>query len=260
MADVQWLCAPERAGRGSRTPAARATADWIVSQLRAAGFNPIAEQPIQALPGQVNIVAATTMRSGAAVVVMAHYDHLGTIDGAVYPGANDNASGVAVALAVAREVMARHTHDRIVFIFTGGEEVDLLGARAYIARPLMGLGDIRVVYNLDMVGTPLFGNDAQLAAVGLPDDVDIAEAATAAARDAGLSLLAVRPGLLKLLGEDLRSDDWIFRAAGVLAIHFSTGLTDTYHRPTDTPDRLSRPQLVRVARFLRTLVGTTPPR
>lgn len=261
LADIAWLTAPERAGRGSRDPTARATAEWLAAQLRAAGYRDIVAQPIPSLPGQVNVIASTP-GSGAAVVVMAHYDHLGVQGGAIYPGANDNASGVAVALAVARDVAAHPRAGRVAFVFTGGEEIDLLGARAFVASPppVLPLAAIRVVYNLDMVGTPLFGNDAQLAAVGLPDEPALADVATTAARTAGLTLLAVRPGLLTLVGEDRRSDDWILRDAHVPAVHFSTGLFEHYHRPTDTADRLSRPQLVRIARFLRALVVATTAR
>jgi Zn-dependent M28 family amino/carboxypeptidase len=258
LADIAWLTAPERAGRGSQTPSARATAEWLANELRAAGYRDVIEQAIPELPGQVNVIASTP-GSGRAVVVMAHYDHLGVQGGALYPGANDNASGVAVALAVARDLAAHHVTGRVAFVFTGGEEVDLLGARAFVASPPppLPLAAIRVVYNLDMVGTPLFGNDAQLAAVGLPDDPDLADVAATAARTAGLTLISVRPGLLTLVGEDRRSDDWVVRDAHVPAVHFSTGLSEDYHRPSDTADRLSRPQLVRIAHFLRALVEAT---
>ena len=65
------------------------------------------------------------------------------------------------------------------------------------------------------------------------------------------------PALVSLVGEDWRSDDWVFRQAGVPAAHFSTGLHDDYHKPTDTLDRLSRPQMLRIAKFLRGLVART---
>ena len=254
LADIAWLTDAARAGRGSQSPAARATAEWLAGELRSAGYRDVLEQPIPSLPGQVNVIASTP-GTGRAVVVMAHYDHLGVQGGALYPGANDNASGVAVALAVARDLAIHRIAGRVAFVFTGGEEVDLLGARAFVASPppSLPLAAIRVVYNLDMVGTPLFGNDAQLAAVGLPDDPDLADVAADAARTAGLALIAVRPGLLTLVGEDRRSDDWVLRDAHVPAVHFSTGLFEQYHRPTDTIDRLSRTQLVRIARFLDTL-------
>src|SRR5262249_2090837 len=199
---------------------------------------------------------------GRVVVVSAHYDHLGVIDGEIYRGADDNASGVAVALAVARDLAARgDVRGRVLFAFTGAEEVDLDGARAFVAAPPVPLAQIRVAINLDMVGRHLFSSaideDAGLAGVGINDDLEIGDAARTAAAHAGLHLVVAMPGMLSLVGQDHRSDDWAFRDAGVLAIHFSTGINGEYHTPRDTADRLSRPQLVRIARFLPELVALT---
>lgn len=259
LADIHWLTAPERAGRGSTSREAQATAAWIAAQLRAAGYAP-EQQPIPEAPGQTNVIASTGA-TGPAILVVAHYDHLGTIDGRVYPGADDNASGVAVALAVARGLRVRPVRGRVVFVFTGAEEQGLLGARAYASAPTVPLADIRAVYNLDMVGRRFFASsidqDGKLAAVGLPENADIAAAAAAAATEAKLELVDVRSGLLQIVGEARRSDDWVFRDRGVFAVHFSTGLNDDYHAPTDTEDKLSRTQLVRIAAFLRGLVERT---
>lgn len=260
VSDIRWLTAPERGGRGSFSPEAKATAAWLVTQLSAAGYTPKL-QPIPTAPGQVNVIATTGPATGRAILVVAHYDHLGTIDGAMYPGADDNASGVAIALAIARDLRAHPVTGRVVFVFTGAEEQGLLGARAFVQAPTLPLAEIRAVYNLDMVGRHFFASsydeDAKLAAVGLPEDNAIAAAADAAAGAAALTLVPLRAGFVQLVGEARRSDDWMFRDVGVTAIHFSTGLNDDYHEPTDTEDKLSRPQLVRIARFLRELVGRT---
>ena len=93
--------------------------------------------------------------------------------------------------------------------------------------------------------------------LALPDDSALFETASAAAHEAGLELVAVSPALLSLVGEDWRSDDWVFRDAGVAAVHLSTGLHADYHKSSDTADRLSRPQMLRIARFMRALVART---
>jgi Zn-dependent M28 family amino/carboxypeptidase len=267
-ADLAWLTAPERAGRGSITPEARATARWIAGELRAAGYTPI-EQPIPDVPGQVNVIAelaTAATHSAPAVLIVAHYDHLGVIRGAIHPGADDNASGVAVALAVARELARRPVAGpaaggaprRVVWLFTGAEEIGLRGARAFVAAPTLPLGEIRAVYNLDMVGRELAPDDApQLAAVGLPGDAAVTDAALDAAGEAGLMLAPVPAGVLRIGRQTHRTDDWAFRDAGVHAVHFSTGLGDDYHSPRDTLDKVSRTQLLRTARFLRALVDRT---
>ncbi|HEY5938553.1 MAG TPA: M20/M25/M40 family metallo-hydrolase, partial [Kofleriaceae bacterium] len=185
----------------------------------------------------------------------------GVIDGKMYPGADDNASGVAVALAVARAIRQHPPGGRVMFVFTGAEELGLDGAKAFAADPAMPFEKIRAVYNLDMVGRSFFAStvneEATLAAVGLPGNPEVFAAATDAATEAALELIPVRPGLVKVLGEDRRSDDWILRDHGVYAIHFSTGLNDQYHTPDDTLANLSRPQLVRIAKFLHRLVVLT---
>ena len=260
MADITWLVAPERAGRGSSTRDAQATARWIADELRAAGYEP-RTQPIPSVPGQVNVIADLGAPDLSGVIVMAHYDHLGVIDGKVHPGADDNASGVAVALAVARAIRLSPQAGRVMFVFTGAEELGLDGAKAFAADPAMPFDQIRAVYNLDMVGRHFFAStvneEATLAAVGLPGNPEVFAAASDAAAEAELRLIPVRPGLVKVLGEDRRSDDWILRDHGVYAIHFSTGLNDQYHTPDDTLANLSRPQLVRIAKFLHRLVVLT---
>jgi len=263
MADIEWLTASPRHGRGSRSAESREVAKWLVSELEQAGYV-VQLQPIPDVDGQSNVIAIYGPRDDAAatVMVVAHYDHLGVVDGAVYPGADDNASGVAIALAVARDLIARRdVAGRVVFAFTGAEELGLYGARAYVAKPAWPLARTRAVLNLDMVGRRFFEStvdaDATLGAVGLPDDSALFETATATAKDSGLELVSVSPALLSLVGEDWRSDDWVFRDAGVAAVHLSTGLHADYHKPSDTADRLSRPQMVRIARFLRALVART---
>ncbi len=280
-ADLAWLTAPERAGRGSTTAEARATARWIASELRAAGYAPI-EQPIPDAPGQVNVIAELALSAppaatnavaapaghARAVIVVAHYDHLGVRGGAVHPGADVNACGVAVALAVARDLRRRSISGRagepggrVLWLFSGAEEIGLRGARAFVAAPPLPLGEVRAVYNLDMVGRDLATSGTpqppQLIAVGLPGDPGISDAAHEAAEQAQLTLIPMRLGFLQAARQAHRSDDWVFRDAGVFAVHFSTGPHDDYHSPGDTPDKVSRSQVLRVARFLRALVERT---
>lgn len=262
FADVEWLTAPARAGRGSRSDDAIETAAWLVDELTEIGYAPTT-QPIDSVPGQVNVIAIHPARDPDAptVLVSAHYDHLGVVDGATYPGADDNASGVAAMLAVARDVASRRDVDgRVVFLFTGAEELGLNGAYAYTAAPVVPLADTALAINLDMVGRRFFesaagGADATLGAIGLGEDDPRFVAARTLAADAGLDLLEIAPELIALVGEDFRSDDWVFRAAGVTAVDLSTGMHPDYHQPTDTPEHLDRAQLVRVARFLRGFVA-----
>ncbi len=260
LADVRWLADPARAGRGSRTDDAGATAAWLEQQLGRAGYT-VTRVPIPDLPAQVDVVATYpgTAPRAPALLIVAHYDHLGIVAGAIHPGADDNASGVAVALGVARALVAERRVARpITFVFTGGEELGLFGSRAYAAAPLRPLAETRAVVNLDMVGRRFFeqvvDRDAAIGAVGLGDDAALAAAAERAARRAGLAIVRVSPALLTAIGQGLSGDDWSFRRPGLPAVHFSTGLHDDYHAPTDTVAHIDPAQLARTAALVHALV------
>jgi Zn-dependent M28 family amino/carboxypeptidase len=172
--------------------------------------------------------------------------------GVVYPGADDNASGAAVMLALARAASTREFEHTIVFAAFGAEEPGLVGSGVYIREPLWPLEQTLGVINFDMVGRRFFeigsGKRATAAVVGLEADRGARRAAERAAQAAGLELVESPARLLELFGFDDRTDDWWFRRHGVLAVHFSTSMHDDYHRPTDTAEKLVPAQMVRVAR------------
>jgi aminopeptidase YwaD len=90
------------------------------------------------------------------IVFTAHYDHLGQMGKSVYfPGANDNASGVAMLLSLAR-YYSQPDHKpncSIVFMAFGGEEVGLLGSHFYVEHPLLPMSRIKFLTNMDILGT-----------------------------------------------------------------------------------------------------------
>jgi Zn-dependent M28 family amino/carboxypeptidase len=249
MADVRALCADELAGRGSFQPGGVAAAHHVAGELERLGYEVIL-QPID--DGAVNVIALR--RAGPrAILVSAHYDHLGVdADGTVYPGADDNASGVAVLLALARHAAARRYRDTLVFVAFGAEEVGLVGSAAYMVDPAWPLDQTEAVINFDMVGRDFFeagaAQPAAASVIGLGSHDGARRAVVAAAARAGLTLVIVPARLLEVFGFDDRTDEWWFRRRGVPAIHFSTGMHRDYHRPSDTPDRLVPEQMARVAR------------
>jgi Zn-dependent M28 family amino/carboxypeptidase len=255
-ADVAWLCGEARAGRGAYQPGGDAAADWIARIFAELGLE-VARQPISG--GSENVIGI--LRGDArAVIVSAHYDHLGVMpDRTVYPGADDNASGVAVMLAIARDFARgprpRHT---VLFIAFGAEELGLLGSGEYIGKPAWPLAETIAIVNFDMVGRDFFeagADQAGAAAVIGTETLDGARVAVQVAADAaGLKIIAAPAGLLDVFGYANRTDDWWFRRRNVPAIHFSTGMHHDYHQPSDTPDRLVPAQMSRVA---RTAAGLT---
>lgn len=249
MHDVEWLVDPERAGRGSFQPGSLAAARYIARAFADAGL----EVHNQEVPGGAINVIGLRRAGPEAVLISAHYDHLG-IDraGVVYPGADDNASGTAVLLGLARATATRDYQRTLVFVATGAEEAGLIGMGAYIRAPLWPLEQTRVVVNFDMVGRNFFewgsGKPATAAVVGLEADPLIARAAHRAAERAGLELVAAPADLVELFGFQDRTDEWWFRRREVPALHFSTSLHPDYHQPTDTVDKLVPMQLERIAK------------
>lgn len=108
----------------------------------------------QDFSGATNLVGYLkgSAEPGRFTVLTAHYDHLGVRDGLVYPGADDDASGVAAMLAAA-DYFARHQPRRsIFFVAFDGEEEGLQGSRYFVAHPPVELSSLALEINLDMVG------------------------------------------------------------------------------------------------------------
>jgi len=101
-----------------------------------------------------------------AIVISAHYDHLGMLGPARFPGANDNASGTAMLLTMARYFQQHPLKYSILFIAFGGEETGLIGSRYFVEYdPLIPLQQLKFVLNLDLMGN----GDEGIMAVGGKD-------------------------------------------------------------------------------------------
>lgn len=106
----------------------------------------------------LNVAARVAPREGEAdssIVFAAHYDHLGALGrGHYFPGANDNASGVALLLDLARRFAASPPRGyNVDFLFFAAEEAGILGSRHYVQEPLSPLDRVSLLVNFDMVGT-----------------------------------------------------------------------------------------------------------
>ncbi len=88
------------------------------------------------------------------IVLTAHYDHLGMMGSeAIFPGANDNASGIAMLLSLAKHYQANQPEYSTVFMAFGAEELGLLGAKHFVENPLFPLESIKFLINFDISGT-----------------------------------------------------------------------------------------------------------
>ena len=99
-----------------------------------------------------NILGLLPGKSDTIIVVSAHYDHLGIIENNLYPGANDNASGVATIMELITAMQNEKPRCTVLFAFWGAEEMGLLGSEFFCANPSVPLNKIKYVFNLDSIG------------------------------------------------------------------------------------------------------------
>lgn len=185
------------------------------------------------------------------VVLSAHEDHLGLLDGQLHPGADDNASGTAVLMEAARLLKGAKPRRSILFLSVSGEELGLFGSRAFLAAPPVPLKAIVADLNTDMVGR----NGVRTIAV---TPARIEGATGTLTRDA--RSLATGLGLTLTDEADeywKRSDHYTFAKAGIPAIFFFGGMEADYHQATDTADKIEPEKLVHVAELLRRLALLT---
>jgi aminopeptidase YwaD len=102
-----------------------------------------------------NVIGFLEGKSDSFIVFSAHYDHLGAIGKKhVFPGANDNASGVSMCLDLARHLsLQKNRKNNYVFLFFSAEEVGILGSEYFCSNPYFDLSKIKLLINLDLVGT-----------------------------------------------------------------------------------------------------------
>jgi len=190
---------------------------------------------------------ADIARSDQAIVIGGHYDHVGLggrfssspeRTGEIHNGADDNASGIAVMIEVARVAATDRSRfpRSLVFVAFAGEERGLLGSAHYTSDPVIPLGDTVAMLNLDMVGRAR----GRVEAGGLDSASPLAAEVTAAAKAAGIDVRPGGPGAG-------RSDDSSFLDRRVPALHFFTGFHDDYHRPSDDWERIDAAGTARVA-------------
>lgn len=183
------------------------------------------------------------------VVVGAHYDHLGrsafgALDPgagtAIRPGADDNASGTAAVMELAR-LFARHPARRtMLFVNFSGEELGLLGSQYFVEHPPVPLRHVMAMLNFDMVGRM---REDRLIVYGVTSATEL-RAIVDSANDAEypLKIAAVGDGFGP-------SDQSSFYAKGIPVLHFFTDLHEDYHRATDVASKIDVADEARVVNY-----------
>ncbi len=229
----------DRKEPASRPLGVTATLKADVVQERADALNVLAE-----LPGSDPTLRAQT------VVVGAHYDHLGYGgEGsgslapdvhAIHPGADDNASGTAGMMEIARRFAARPPARTILFAGFSGEEEGLLGSNHLVQHLPVPKESVVAMVNLDMVGRPKAGPALTLGGYGTAKEWPGLVEKTNGAHH--LKLATNKGGFGA-------SDHSSFYAADVPVLFLFTGAHEDYHKPSDTADRINYAGMAKVVSF-----------
>jgi Zn-dependent M28 family amino/carboxypeptidase len=245
LADLSALAADSMEGRRIGTPGGARARAYLMRALTLIELAPASDRldlPFTA-PGRggatlngVNLAAVVrgTVHPGRYVVVSAHYDHLGIgrpVKGdSLYNGADDNASGTAGVLAIARWFKGHPPENSIIFALFDGEEAGDLGSKAFVERPPVPLERIIANVNLDMVSRNARG---ELYAAGATPNPVMRPL---------LERLAASASVTLLLGHDtgLGQDNWTgqsdqssFHAKEIPWVYFGVEDHPDYHRPSD---------------------------
>jgi hypothetical protein len=266
--DLRYLADDQRDGRGVGTAGLDSAGAYIARAFARIGLEPAGNDgffqpftvdstaPAAAHAGvggaRTRNVVALLPGAGAlaneAVVIGAHYDHLGrsvfgSLDpdsaGVVHNGADDNASGTTALIEIARRLKERRAGNArtVVFVAFSGEELGLLGSTYYVKHPARPLNATYAMLNLDMVGRL---GDRKLTAFGAETAKEFPALLDSVAGAYQMAVAGTGDGWG-------RSDQESFYTQDIPVLHFFTGVHEDYHRTTDDWPKIDVPGLVRVA-------------
>ncbi|HEX9084910.1 MAG TPA: M28 family peptidase [Gemmatimonadaceae bacterium] len=260
--DIEFLASDQLEGRLAGTPGNDSAAAYLARRYRSLGLTELLPgylQPFDALSAQdahmgrtaprptQNVVALLRGRDPALreeyVVIGAHFDHLGrspvfALDpeagDAIRNGADDNASGTAAVLDLARLLAANPPRRSVIFINFSAEELGVLGSSWFVNHPPVPLERIVAMLNFDMVGRLrndkliVYGTSTATELKGILDSAN-------AAAPGGSPTFRISGG-----GDGYGpSDQSSFYAKDIPVLHFFTDLHEDYHRATDDADKIN---------------------
>ncbi len=269
METIKFLSSDELMGRGLGTPYLDSAANYIASKFKSYGLQPAGESYFQTFeksfpnkPGPQKLTLKNVIAvipgtdpelKNSPVVVSAHYDHLGMgwpdvhagDEGKIHHGADDNASGVAIMLELAKNLSKLKPKRTIVFVAFTGEEAGLIGSRYFVAH-----------FN-DYFSNKPFAN-VNLDTDGSLFDKKLLVLNANTAREWKFIFMGTdyTTGVKsEVIQQQLDASDQVaFIEKGIPAVQLFTGATQNYHRPTDTWDKIDGKGLVKVATVTKEVV------
>ncbi len=268
--DVQFLADDKLEGRQTGTKGEIEAANYISKRFQALGLlqKGTAEylQPFSFKPktnphekvqftentdGTVtgnNVIGFIDNGAENTIIIGAHYDHLGYGgDGslyrdsikAVHNGADDNASGVAVMLDLARKLKGVNTNNNYLFMAFSGEEMGLLGSNYFVKNPTIDTKKVSYMINMDMVGK--LKKDSTLAVYGTGTSPMFKQVLKA--HNTNFKLIQKESGVGP-------SDHTSFYLADIPVLHFFTGQHEDYHKPSDDAEKLNYAGMEQISNYI----------
>ncbi|KYG79481.1 peptidase M28 [Roseivirga seohaensis] len=271
--DIAYLADDKLEGRAIGTEGEQLAAEYIAAAFKKYGLepkgtdgymqpfnvkkatNPHEEAVIGDAEGGItgrNVVGYIDNGAENTVVIGAHFDHLGygeegslyRGEKAIHNGADDNASGTAAMIQLARILKNKGKDKNYLFMAFSGEENGLWGSNYFSKNSTIDLGSVDYMINMDMVGR--MNEEKTLAINGVGTSPVWMDKIEAANTDT-LKLVTSESGIGP-------SDHTSFYLQDLPVLHFFTGQHEDYHRPSDDADKINYHGIVKVVRLIERLV------
>jgi aminopeptidase YwaD len=201
-----------------------------------------------------NLIAYINNQQQSTIVMGAHYDHIGwgkegsryIGELAIHNGADDNASGVAALIQLAKFYnQRRYNSYNYIFIAFSGEEKGLLGSNAYVKKTDQELNSFNCMINLDMVGRLDTGNTLQIYGTGTsPSWNDLIDTNNIYGFNIKKSKSGTGP-----------SDHTTFYLQDIPVLHFFTGAHEDYHKPSDDAEKINYQGIIKIIYFIQNIIN-----
>lgn len=271
QAHINILASDSLEGRGTGTIGEILAANYIAREFRKANLRPVGDHDsyfqhftlIGTIDGfthqQVSRNVAGFLDNGAkkTIVIGAHYDHLGkglqtgsrdpNSVGQIHNGADDNASGTAGLIELARYLSQNELRERYNFLFIAfsAEELGLLGSKYFVENPVIPLESIALMINMDMIGR--YDDTRGLTIGGWGTTSWWGRLLPAIVKKENLRYRVDSTGVGA-------SDHTSFYNRKIPVLFFFTGTHNDYHKPVDDADRINAQDAVRILNVIRKLV------
>jgi len=264
LEDLKTLSSDAMEGRRTGTAGSEKARAFIVERFKASGVVPFGASyehtfafRTRGVSGEqrgVNVVGYIdgTLQPRRYIVISAHYDHLGTRNGVVFNGADDNASGTAALFAIAKYFSSHTLRNSFIFAAFDAEELGLLGSQAFVKQPPVDVQLLSLNLNLDMIGRE---QDRKLFVVGTARQPFLRPTIEAIARNASVRLLMGHENPAEPEDWTADSDHYSFMQAKIPALYFGVEDFKEHHQATDDYESMTVDFYAKAVETLVQVVG-----